>query len=77
MDRFITLWNIAGEVLEDPVMQEATEALKAGGGASSDVNDIVKANRELLTLHELMAHRLFQLLVGQHRDGSSAARRTR
>ena len=67
VDRFITLWNIAGEVLEDPVMQEATSALKAGGGGSGDVNDIVAANKELLTLHELMAHRLFQLLVGQHR----------
>ena len=67
VDRFITLWNIAGEVLEDGVMQEATEALQAGGGGSDDVDDIVAANRELLTLHELMAHRLFQLLVGQHR----------
>ena len=67
VDRFITLWNIAGEVMEDPVMQEATAALAAGGGASGSVNDIVRANRELLTLHELVAHRLFQLLVGQHR----------
>ena len=67
VDRFITLWNIAGEVMEDPVMREATEALKAGGGATGGVDDVVEANRELLTLHELMAHRLFQLLVGQHR----------
>lgn len=67
VDRFITLWNIAGEVIEDPVMKEATAALRAGGGASSDLGRIVEANRELLTLHELMAHRLFQLLVGQHR----------
>ncbi len=67
VDRFITLWNIAGEVLEDPVMQEATAALRAGGGASDSLGDIVEGNRELLTLHELMAHRLFQLLVGQHR----------
>ncbi len=67
VDRFITLWNIAGEVLEDPVMQEATAALRAGGGASGSLGEIVEGNRELLTLHELMAHRLFQLLVGQHR----------
>ena len=67
VDRFITLWNIAGEVIEDPVMKEATAALRAGAGASTDLADIVQSNRELLTLHELMAHRLFQLLVGQHR----------
>ena len=48
-------------------MREATEALKAGGGGAGSVDDIVAANKELLTLHELMAHRLFQLLVGQHR----------
>ena len=67
VDRFITLWNIAGEVLEDPVMQEASAALRAGGGGPADPGGIVEANRELLTLHELMSHRLFQLLVGQHR----------
>ena len=68
VDRFITLWNIAGEVLEDPVMKEATGALKQGGGGNpEDLDDVVAANRELLTLHELIAHRLFQLLVGQHR----------
>ncbi len=58
---------VLGEVLEDPVMCEATEALKVGAGETGDVDDIVEANRESLTLHELMAHRLFQLLVGQHR----------
>ena len=67
VDRFITLWNIAGEVLEDSVMQEATAALRAGGGSSGSLDEIVEGNRELLTLHELIAHRLFQLLVGQHR----------
>ena len=67
VDRFITLWNIAGEVMEDPVMQEAAAALKAGGGGAEDVDDIVAANKELLTLHELMGHRMFQLLIGQHR----------
>ncbi len=66
VDRFITLWEIAGEVLSDQVIKEATDALKAGGGGSGDVDDIVKANRELLTLHELISHRLFQILVGQH-----------
>ena len=67
VDRFITLWNIAGEVLADPVMQEASAALKAGGGGADDAADIVEANKELLTLHELIGHRLFQLLIGQHR----------
>lgn len=67
VDRFITLWEMAGEALADPVITEATEALKAGGGGSGPVGNIVAANRELLTLHELIAHRLFQILVGQHR----------
>ena len=61
VDRFITLWEIAGEAVEDPVIQEAGAALKAGGA------EIVAANRELLSLHELIAHRLFQILIGQHR----------
>ncbi len=72
VDRFITLWSIAGEVLEDPVMQEAAAALKAGGGGAEDAEDIVAANKELLTLHELMGHRMFQLLIGQHRGRTFA-----
>jgi xylose isomerase len=28
---------------------------------------ITEANRELLTLHEVIAHRLVQILIGQHR----------
>jgi xylose isomerase len=67
VDRFITLWEIAGEVVEDPVIKEATDALKSGGGGSGDVNNIVAANRELLSLHELIGHRLFEILVGLHR----------
>jgi xylose isomerase len=69
VDRFITLWEMAGEVLEDPIVKEATEALKAGGGAADplDVDAVVAANRELLNLHELVAHRLVQILVGQHK----------
>lgn len=71
VDRFITLWEMAGEVIVDPIIQEATNALKAGGAlADQTANDpevIVKANRELLTLHELIAHRLVQILIGQHR----------
>lgn len=73
VDRFITLWEIAGEVMEDQVIKEATEALKAGGGGSDNVEDIVEANRELLTLHELIPHRLFQILVGQHRGRTFSA----
>ena len=34
---------------------------------AKDANAIFEANKELLTLHELIAHRLFQLLIGQHR----------
>jgi xylose isomerase len=66
VDRFITLWEMAGEAIADPIIREATDALKAGGGGSGSVGNIVAANRELLTLHELIAHRLFQILVGQH-----------
>jgi xylose isomerase len=69
VDRFITLWDIAGEAMEDPVMREATSALKAGSGiaAGKDGYAIHEANKELLTLHELIAHRLVQLLLGLHR----------
>jgi xylose isomerase len=69
VDRFITLWEMAGEVIEDPIIKEATTALKAGGGVKDarDVEAIVKANQELLTLHELIAHRLVQILLGLHR----------
>jgi xylose isomerase len=69
VDRFITLWEMAGEVIEDPVIKEATAALKAGGGAagSRDAQAIARANQELLTLHELIAHRLVQILIGTHR----------
>jgi xylose isomerase len=68
VDRFITLWEMAGEVAADPVITEATMALQAGGGGDPrDPAAIAAANRELLTLHELIAHRIFQILIGQHR----------
>jgi xylose isomerase len=69
VDRFITLWEIAAEALEDVVIREATSALQAGSGVSAgtDANAIAEANKELLTLHELIAHRLVQLLLGMHR----------
>jgi xylose isomerase len=69
VDRFITLWEMAGEALEDPILKEATDALKAGSGvkAGTDGRAIHEANKELLTLHELIAHRLVQLLLGLHR----------
>jgi xylose isomerase len=69
VDRFITLWEMAGEVMEDPIIKEATDALKAGGEPVNvkDVNAIVASTKELLTLHELIAHRLVQILIGQHR----------
>lgn len=69
VDRFITLWDIAGEALEDPVLAEATAALRAGSGLTGtrDAAALFQANKELLTLHELIGHRLFQLLLGLHR----------
>ena len=69
VDRFITLWEMAGEVMSDPVMKEATDALKAGGEAvdTRDADALAAAHRELLTLHELIAHRMFQILLGGHR----------
>src|SRR5215471_2851128 len=69
VDRFITLWEMAGDVIADPVIREATEALKAGGGPADplDAEAVTAANRELLTLHELIAHRMVQILLGQHR----------
>ena len=70
VDRFITLWEMAGEVISDPIIKEATDALKAGGVAGGDPRDaeaIARANAELLTLHEVVAHRLVQILLGLHR----------
>lgn len=69
VDRFITLWEMAGEVMSDPIINEAYSVLQAGGplADAKDANAIFEANKELLTLHELIAHRLFQLLIGQHR----------
>lgn len=69
VDRFISLWEMAGEALEDPIIREATDALKAGGvvGNTKNVNEIFEAHKELLTLHELIGHRLFQILLGIHR----------
>ncbi len=69
VDRFITLWEMAGEVIADPIVKEATDALKAGGPAvdAADADALTRANRELLTLHELIAHRIVQILLGLHR----------
>ncbi|MGC2504900.1 MAG: hypothetical protein WA419_13305 [Silvibacterium sp.] len=69
VDRFITLWEMAGEAVADPIIHEATEALKSGAGASvvNNAQEIFEANKELLTLHELIAHRLVQILIGTHR----------
>lgn len=69
VDRFITLWEMAGEALADPVIKGASEALKGGGGASGDqtAREIFDANKELMSLHELIAHRLVQILLGVHR----------
>jgi xylose isomerase len=69
VDRFITLWEMAGEVISDPIIKEATDALKAGARPAhmGDAASIAEAQRELLSLHELIAHRLVQILIGAHR----------
>ncbi len=69
VDRFITLWEIAGEAISDPVINEATKALEAGAGlaGSEDADRIFEANKELWTLHEVIGHRLVQILLGAHR----------
>jgi xylose isomerase len=69
VDRFITLWEMAGEVISDPVIQEATDALKAGAAmpATLKADAIAEAHKDLLTLHELISHRIFQILVGAHK----------
>jgi len=75
VDRFITLWEIAGDMMEDSILREATEALKAGSGVSAgtDGHALAEANKELLTLHELIGHRLVQLLLGLHRGRKTFA----
>jgi hypothetical protein len=35
---------------------------------------LTRANRELLTLHELIAHRLVQILLGMHRGRTFSTR---
>ncbi len=67
VDRFITLWEMAGEVSEDPIIKEATEALKQGVSGGKTAAEIAKAHAELGSLHELIGHRLFQILIGQNR----------
>ncbi|NDJ13897.1 MAG: hypothetical protein EBY17_22320 [Acidobacteriia bacterium] len=68
VDRFITLWEMAGEVMEDPILKEAGLALRAGSGVdSADPRVLFEANKELMSLHELIGHRLFQILIGANR----------
>lgn len=75
VDRFITLWEIAGEAMSDRVISEATKALEQGAGSpdSNDADAIFEANKELWTLHELIAHRLVQILLGLHRGRTFSA----
>jgi xylose isomerase len=75
VDRFITLWEMAGDVISDPVIKEAVDALKAGGETVStrDAEAVTAAHRNLLTLHELVAHRMFQILVGAHQGRTYSA----
>ena len=75
VDRFITLWEMAGDVMADPIIKQATDALKAGGESvdAKDAEAVTAAHRELLTLHELVGHRMFQILVGEHRGRTYSA----
>ena len=74
VDRFITLWEMAGEAMADPIIKEATEALQGrrSGTGSARCGSDFQANKELLTLHELIAHRLVQILLGLHRGRTYA-----
>ena len=69
VDRFITLWEMAGELSADPVISEAQDALRAGAPIppTIDAAAIFEAHKDLLSLHELIAHRIFQILIGAHR----------
>jgi hypothetical protein len=61
---------MAGEAMEDSVIRGATDALKAGGPAVADLRRCGRhhgSEPELLTLHELISHRLFQILIGQNK----------
>ena len=75
VDRFITLWEMAGDVLADPIIKQATDALKAGGESvnTRDAEAVTTAHRELLSLHELVGHRMFQILIGEHRGRTYSA----
>ena len=75
VDRFITLWEMAGDVLADPIIKQSTDALKAGGETvdARDAEAVAAAHRELLTLHELIGHRMFQILIGGHRGRTYSA----
>jgi len=75
VDRFITLWEMAGDVLADPIIKQATDALKAGGESvdTRDADAVAAAHRELLSLHELVGHRMFQILVGEHKGRTYSA----
>jgi len=59
-------------VMEDPIIREAQQALNAGAqvAVADGLEAITESHRELLTLHELIPHRLFQILVGQNRGRS-------
>ena len=75
VDRFITLWEMAGDVMADPIIRQATDALKAGGEPVDvkDADAVAAAHKELLSLHELVGHRMFQILVGEHRGRTYSA----
>src|SRR5260221_13153504 len=58
VDRFITLWDMVGDVISDPVVEQATRLLKAGCPKvdTRDADAVTAAHREMLTLHELIGH---------------------
>jgi xylose isomerase len=52
-----------------PPNQQHERLTNACSGATDlhNAEAVLEANREMLTLHELIAHRLFQILVGARR----------
>ena len=56
VDRFITLWEMAGDAMADPVIQEATDALKPAGAPRRPARyrGICGVQQGVAELHELI-----------------------
>jgi hypothetical protein len=58
----------------EDLMTDRQAEIVAGISRSNDAQQIFEANREILTLHELIAHRLVEILLGLHRGRKIIAR---